>query len=160
MSALHACTLPQTKHEAASGRHICTLTASHWGVLSFVTILKILLLHVCSSQRIDSKKWMYQNVSLALLQLRTHPSADCSGSRLMLRPVRVFTPMVGVDWKEAAPYRDKHRDRISTRPAPLRQPAISAVPGTLRSGPSCRHTTPCHTCHVWCNSCARSAASQ
>jgi hypothetical protein len=55
----------------------------------------------------------------------------------MERPDRVFTPMLGVLWNAALPYRDRHKDRMRTRPAADMHPATSAVPATLRRGPSC-----------------------
>ena len=64
-------------------------------------------------------------------------AGTCSGSRATSRPDSVLTPSVGAScWNCVAPYAVSASARITTRPAPARQPAFSAVSATLRSGPS------------------------
>lgn len=63
----------------------------------------------------------------------------------MERPDRVFTPMAGVDWNWAAPYRDRHRDRISTRPAPCSEGEKGKGLASCKGGPGlASHCSPGH----------------
>ena len=72
---------------------------------------------------------------------QTHPSVDWRGSGGSSRPESVLRRNTSSPspWNAVAPYMDRHTVRMNTRPAPERQPEISAVSLMLRSGPSCKH---------------------